>query len=188
MNRESTIRALLFTGAFVVISAVHGCASSGATRQRGAAAADGAELPAISVEEARKLLLRRGYVYLDVRTPSEFVAGRPKGAINVPVFFLDPATGERVENKDFLSVVEAHIRKNAQVIVGCQTGGRSAVAQRKLYEDGYENTYNMLGGFGGKRDSEGHVVHQGWAQLGYPVEKGPARSAGYEDLKKRAGR
>ena len=58
-------------------------------------------------------------VYLDVRTESEFVAGHPTGAINVPVAFPG-AGGQMAVNPDFLKVVEAVIPKDAKVVCGRQ--------------------------------------------------------------------
>src|SRR5689334_15419920 len=60
-------------------------------------------------------------VYIDVRTEGEFVAGHPKGAINIPVAFHDPARG-MVMNPEFNRVVEQHFSKERKIIVGCQAG------------------------------------------------------------------
>src|SRR3990172_6381286 len=89
--------------------------------------------PAMSIaqvtpEEAKRLLDAGGYVYLDVRTVPEFVAGHPPTAYNVPVAELNPVTGEMKMNEKFLPVVQAAIPPDTQLIVGCRTGGRSAAA------------------------------------------------------------
>ena len=44
----------------------------------------------ISPEEARDLMDKEGYVYLDVRSVPEFAAGHPTGAYNIPL--LDMCT------------------------------------------------------------------------------------------------
>jgi len=153
----------------------------------GEAAKKVSDLPAVTPAEAKKLLDGNGgYVYLDVRTPEEFEAGRPKGAINVPVLFVDRATHKKVMNEDFLAVVEAHVPKDAKVIVGCRSGSRSAMAQKLMHEAGYEHTLNMLGGFSGKEDSSGKVLIEGWSALNYPTEKGAAGASGYDELKSKA--
>jgi rhodanese-related sulfurtransferase len=141
------------------------------------------ELPAINPEEAKKLLdSDSSYVYLDVRTPAEFQAGRPTGAINIPVAEMNPVSGSMELNPKFMDVVTAHIGKEAKVIVGCRSGARSAAAQELMHQAGYTDTSNMLGGFGGKSDATGQVITEGWSTLGYPTERGDAGDAGYAAL------
>ncbi len=141
------------------------------------------ELPTINPEEAKRLLdSNSGYIYLDVRTPSEFQAGRPVGAINIPVAMHNPTTGDMELNDAFLIVATAHIPKSAKVIVGCRSGRRSAKAQELMHQAGYTNTVNMRGGFSGSTDATGQVLVEGWSTLGYPVERGEAGDAGYEAL------
>src|SRR5204862_3101547 len=67
-------------------------------------------------------------VYLDVRTEVEFEAGHPAGARNVPVVFLDPATRQPTPNPDFVATVERTIPRSTKLLVGCQSGPRSARA------------------------------------------------------------
>ncbi len=144
-------------------------------------------LPAVTAEEAKELLGGdSGYIYLDVRTPEEFEAGRPPGAINIPVLLTDAETNRKTRNKDFLAVVEAHIPKDAKVIVGCRSGNRSMMAQRILHKAGYTDTVNMLGGFSGQKNPAGKVRHEGWSDHGYPIKKGAAGPVGYDELKKEA--
>ena len=111
-------------------------------------------------------------IYLDVRTVPEFTAGHPQRGMNIPVVFFDQRTRQPIPNPDFLTVVEAHIPKDATVIVGCQAGGRSQRAAEMMAQAGYTNVANMQGGFGGARDPMGSVVTPGWAQLGFPIETG----------------
>ena len=144
-------------------------------------------MPTVTPEEAKKLLDGdSGYIYLDVRTPEEFDAGRPKGAINIPVLLADAETEKKAMNADFLKVVEANIPKDAKLILGCRSGNRSAMAQRLLHRAGYTDTTNMVGGFSGQKDPAGTVRHEGWSELGFPTEKGAAGASGYDELKKKA--
>jgi len=171
-----------------IAGAQEGAAQNDTARPPGAdvAAKDAPALPAVTPVEAKKLLEGdEGYIYLDVRTPEEFAAGRPKGAINIPVFFIDTQANTKSLNEAFLDVVAAHIAKDAKVIVGCRSGARSAVAQKILDEAGYKHTVNMLGGFSGKKDSNGEVLVAGWSVLDYPIEKGDAGASGYDELKKK---
>ncbi len=161
-----------------------GCATSGSCVGCGDSKTEkDMELPAINPEEAKGLLdSDSGYIYLDVRTQSEFQAGRPVGAINIPVAEINPASGGMELNDRFIDVVAAHIAKDAKVIVGCRTGSRSAAAQELMQQAGYTTTFNMLGGFLGKTDSTGQVLAEGWSSLGYPSERGDAGDAGYAAL------
>jgi rhodanese-related sulfurtransferase len=116
-------------------------------------------------------------VYLDVRTVPEFEAGHPPSALNIPVVLPDPAAGRMVPNPDFLPTVEATIPKDAKIIVGCMSGGRSQYAAEVLADAGYQHLANMQGGFGGARDPMGRVVMPGWQDYGLPVEVGDGGSA-----------
>lgn len=122
----------------------------------------------ITPQEAHQLV-GRGDTYIDVRTESEFAAGHPAGAINIPVVSPDPVTRQMTINPDFLPVVQAHVAREAQVVVGCQSGMRSQRAAELLTQAGYTNVANMQGGFGGMRDQTGRTVVAGWQESGLPV-------------------
>jgi rhodanese-related sulfurtransferase len=114
-------------------------------------------------------LLRSGHRYIDVRTQSEFAAGHPAGAVNIPVVFPDPATRQMTVNPDFVTVVAAHFSKDARIVVGCQAGARSQRAAEMLVAAGFPSVLNMQGGFGGSRDASGHTIVAGWSECGLPV-------------------
>ena len=111
-------------------------------------------------------------VYLDVRTEGEFEAGHPAGARNVPVVFFDPATRQPTPNADFVATVGRTIPRTAKLLVGCQSGPRSARACELLAQAGFTDLTNVRGGFGGARDQSGRVVVPGWREAGLPVETG----------------
>ena len=114
-------------------------------------------------------LLQAGYRYVDVRTEKEFAAGHPLGAVNIPVVFPDPATGQMTVNPEFLPVVQAHFHKEAALVVGCQAGARSQRAAEMLAQAGFSRVVNMQGGFGGARDQQGRTVVAGWSECGLPI-------------------
>ena len=101
----------------------------------------------------------KSVVYIDVRTAQEFSNGHATGAVNIPVAFADPARG-MVLNPDFISVVEKNFSKDKQIIVGCQAGPRSTRAAGMLLEAGYQDVFNLLGGFGAMRDQMGKSLRQ----------------------------
>ena len=133
-------------------------------------------------EEARRLLDGGGFLYLDVRTVPEFVNGHPPSALNIPVAELNPQTGRMEINEKFLGVVTANIPPDAQLLVGCKTGGRSATACEMLAQAGYKNLHNVVGGFSGVTDPNGQVVQEGWSTLGYPIERGDGGAQSYISL------
>ena len=114
-------------------------------------------------------LLGSGYRYIDVRTEQEFANGHPAGAVNVPVVFPDRATNQMAVNPEFLAVVQAHFPKDAKLVIGCLSGGRSQRAAELLAQVGYTDLINMQGGFGGARDQTGRTVMAGWAECGLPI-------------------
>ena len=77
--------------------------------------------------DALALMQTQGHVYIDVRTVSEFEAGHPAGAYNVPLVHEDG-----LENAAFSRACERTFDKSRGVIVGCQAGHRSLTAAAKL--------------------------------------------------------
>ena len=138
----------------------------------------------ITPQEAKKLLdSDQGYVYLDVRTESEFAAGHVPDSWNIPVAYVDPAGGGMVLNPDFLPVVRANLPVDAKVVCGCRSGKRSEMAVRILLEAGYQGAVNMDGGFAGQTDPTGDVVVEGWSTLGYPVSRGDQRARTHAEIR-----
>ncbi|MBX3275247.1 MAG: rhodanese-like domain-containing protein [Sandaracinaceae bacterium] len=69
-------------------------------------------------------MVAAGATLLDVRTPREFAAGHPDGAINIPVGDLERRIAE--------------VPSEHGVVVYCHSGVRSASAARLLRARGYE--------------------------------------------------
>src|SRR6266481_1033039 len=123
-------------------------------------------------------------LYLDVRTEGEFAAGHPSGAINIPVM-VAKGPGQMQLNLEFDEVAEKVIPKNKKLVVGCLSGGRSQRACEILEEAGFSDLTNVVGGFGGQRDTSGQVVVKGWRDSGLPVTT-DLGDASYEAQKKKA--
>ena len=100
-----------------------------------------------------------GSTYLDVRSIPEFEKGHPAGAFNIPLLHLDERTRQMRPNPEFLDVVRANFPVDTPLVVGCQTGARSAQACEILSSAGYTNLANVRGGFGGSHDGD-----PGWVQ------------------------
>ncbi|MEM9884841.1 MAG: rhodanese-like domain-containing protein [Bacteroidota bacterium] len=77
---------------------------------------------------------------VDVRTPEEYANGAIQNAININ--FYDESFGEQIVKLD----------KSKPVLVYCQggvEGGRSGQTMAKLKELGFEEVYELAGGYGG---------------------------------------
>lgn len=72
-------------------------------------------------------------VLIDVRTPMEFGLGSIKGAVNLPVDDLRERLDEVPQGK--------------MIVVFCGTGHRSYFASRILAQKGFDEVYNLSGGF-----------------------------------------
>jgi rhodanese-related sulfurtransferase len=136
----------------------------------------------ITVREARDKQ-RDGYTYVDVRSVPEYDNGHPEGAVNVPLLNLDAHSGQMMANREFLDVMRANFRSNARLLIGCQSGARSAQAAEMLALAGFDDVLNVTGGFAGARDPITGGVHaEGWTQAGLPVETAHVEGHSYEDL------
>ncbi|MBI3181109.1 MAG: rhodanese-like domain-containing protein [Myxococcales bacterium] len=132
----------------------------------------------ISPREAQALL-EQGWVYLDVRSESEFAQGHPAGAYNIPL--MHSAARGLVPNPDFQQVVEGAFPKDAKLVLGCVSGGRSLRAGQVLEGMGYTQLADQRCGFAGGRDASGRT-ELGWLAEGLPVESGQPAARSYREL------
>ncbi|BBP03386.1 hypothetical protein TPL01_26700 [Sulfuriferula plumbiphila] len=91
-----------------------------------------------------------GAVVIDVREPAEFDAGRLPNAVNIPRGVLEFKTSDH----------PALANKDAEILLYCKTGGRSALATLNLQRLGYTRPVSMVGGF------------EAWVNAGQPVVTG----------------
>lgn len=99
----------------------------------------------ISVAEARKRI-ENGAVLIDVREDNEFAAGHAKGAIHL---------GRGIIERD---IVGKFPDKNAELVLYCGGGFRSALSTVNLQKMGYTNVLSMAGGW------------TAWTEADAPVE------------------
>lgn len=100
----------------------------------------------IDIATAQKQL--QSSVIIDVREPGEFSAGHLPGAVNIPRGVLEFQIGNHPNFQG---------KQTANIIVYCQTGGRSALATHALNQLGYTQAVSMAGGF------------KAWAESGLPL-------------------
>ena len=100
----------------------------------------------VSVSDAKALLDKGGYIFLDVRTSKEFKMGHIPGAMHLARGLLE------------FKIAKAVPDKNANIIICCKSGGRGSLATCTLCKMGYKNVKNMDGGW------------NAWTKAGYPIE------------------
>lgn len=100
----------------------------------------------ISVADAKKAFDKGGYTFVDCRTAKEFKMGHIPGAIHIPRGMLEFKVSKKLPDK------------NANIIMNCKSGGRSALATCTLCEMGYKNVKSLAGGW------------KAWVKAGYPIE------------------
>jgi len=74
---------------------------------------------------------------IDVRMSDEYQAGHIPGAMNISRNVLEFVTPKKIKDP------------NVQIYVYCKSGGRGALATKRLSDMGYTNVVNITGGFGG---------------------------------------
>ncbi len=135
----------------------------------------------VSPEEAHRLMVDEGYVYLDVRSVQEFESGHPEGAFNVPLMHVTPRGME--PNPTFLPEVEARFPREQGIVVGCRSGQRSLRAAEALQAAGYGRIVEQRAGFAGATTAFGQVSERGWQSVGLPVSRQARAGRSYEELR-----
>ena len=107
-----------------------------------------------------------GAKLVDVRTRAEWdYVGRIPGAIEIEILSYP---GNR-PNPAFVSELESRVDKSAPVLFICRSGGRSHNAAMLAQQAGYGAAFNVLEGFEGDRDPQGHRnTVGGWRAAGLP--------------------
>jgi rhodanese-related sulfurtransferase len=102
----------------------------------------------ISVEDTRKKLKHGTARLIDVREESEWAAGHVRGAQHLGKGVIERDIEKKIPDKD------------AEIILYCGGGFRSALSADAIQRMGYTNVRSMAGGW------------RAWEQSGGPVEKG----------------
>ncbi|HKN02063.1 MAG TPA: molybdopterin-synthase adenylyltransferase MoeB [Candidatus Binataceae bacterium] len=98
------------------------------------------QIKQVDIDEARRMMEKPGTVVIDVREPDEWRQGHLDKAIGISRGFLELRVEEKVPDH------------KTPIIVQCASGTRSLLAARTLRELGYENVYNLTGGFNAWKD------------------------------------
>ena len=111
----------------------------------------------VSVEDARRKLNSGKARVIDVREESEWNAGHVRGAEYL---------GKGVIERD----IEARVPdRNAELILYCGGGFRSALSADNLQKMGYSNVYSMAGGWRAWQASNGPVETGSGSKVGPPL-------------------
>ncbi|RLN13453.1 thiosulfate sulfurtransferase 16, chloroplastic-like [Panicum miliaceum] len=103
-------------------------------------------------------LQKAGHRYLDVRTESEFRAGHPERAVNIPYVFRTNDSGT-TKNTHFLEQVSRIFGKDDEILVGCQSGRRPLMAATELHSAGFTDVTDIAGGFSSWREKGLPISH-----------------------------
>jgi len=120
--------------------------------------------------EANKILSQSGdAVLIDVRSQSEYeFVGHPPMAFNLPLMFWDPESYSFKPNPNFKKDLGERVSKDKTVFFMCRSGGRSAKAAQIALSLGFKRVFNVIEGFEGEKDSDGHRTVNGWKNAGLP--------------------
>ena len=111
-------------------------------------------------------MMRAGAKLVDVRTQAElYWVGRVPGSVYVE---WNSYPGGAF-NPDFLAQLGEVARKDEPVMFLCRSANRSHHAAMLATRAGYAECYNVLEGFEGDRDAQGHRnAANGWRKAGLP--------------------
>lgn len=114
-------------------------------------------------------------VLVDVRTRAEWsFVGMPDlseaGTQVVPIEWSTFPEGEL--NDTFLDELRSAVPTDATVLFLCRSGGRSVAAAEAATAAGWPDSFNILDGFEGPVDEQGHRALAGWKQAGLPWSQG----------------
>jgi rhodanese-related sulfurtransferase len=125
----------------------------------------------LTPQEACELLqLAPGAKIVDVRTRAEWDwVGRVPDAVEIE---WNQYPGG-VRNPNFLAELKRQVDPQAPVMFLCRSGARSVAAATAATEAGYGNCHNILEGFEGDKDANGHRnTVGGWRKAGLPWIQG----------------
>ena len=98
----------------------------------------------VDAEQAKALLGKSGVVFLDVRDQNEVNLGRIPNAVHI--------SRGNLETK-----IEAVVPRDAEVVIYCASGNRSALAADTMQQMGYANVCSLAGGIRGWAESGGEI-------------------------------
>ena len=102
----------------------------------------------IELAEFEKKMASEKYLLVDVRTAEEFAEGHIEGALNIDYFsatFSDEISNVGLEKP---------------VLVYCRSGNRSGKSMRIMYDLGFKEVYNLIGGIKGWKAKNNTLIRK----------------------------
>lgn len=90
----------------------------------------------MNLDDFKYSILQKNVQLIDVRTPKEYRSGHISKAVNIDVF----------QQSSFRPAVEK-LDKNKPVYLYCRSGNRSQKAARILSDMGFDEIYDLKGGY-----------------------------------------
>jgi rhodanese-related sulfurtransferase len=121
---------------------------------------------AVTPTEAHELVQAGAAKIVDVRTKPELqYVGKPPGVIEIE---WQTYPGGK-PNTEFLNQLAGATGKDDPLLFLCRSGVRSNAAADAAMKAGWKETYNILEGFEGDKDPQGHRgTVGGWRKAGLP--------------------
>jgi rhodanese-related sulfurtransferase len=114
-------------------------------------------------------------VLVDVRTDAEwrFVGVPDLSSLGREVVYIEWNTTDGTRNENFLAELKDRIppaegEGERPVVFLCRSGNRSIGAAEVATEEGLTPAYNVLDGFEGHLNAQGHRGETGWRATGLP--------------------
>lgn len=135
----------------------------------------------ITPEQAWKLLSDNPQaVLVDVRTDAEwrFVGVPDLSSLGREVLYIEWNTSDGKRNENFLADLLDQVQPagagqgERPVVFLCRSGNRSIGAAELATDAGIAPSYNVLDGFEGHLNAEGHRGDTGWRAIGLPWKQG----------------
>jgi rhodanese-related sulfurtransferase len=125
---------------------------------------------ALTPVEAFELMQEAGARLIDVRTRAEWdYVGRVPGSVLIEWQTYPDSR----PNPDFLKQLQAEVDADTPVMFLCRSGARSNAAAALAAKSGYSRSFNVLEGFEGDKDAQGHrSTVGGWRLAGLPWVQG----------------
>ena len=133
----------------------------------------------VSSPEAHNILQKSiDVVLIDVRSSMEYeYVGHPVGSIHIPIkespgWEILPNFIDNVKSELMKKFPDTNDLFSIQILLMCRSGRRSGEAALLLESEGYKNTINIVDGFEGDKDINGHrSVINGWRFHNLPWEQ-----------------
>lgn len=117
-------------------------------------------------------------VLIDVRSTMEYdYVGHPLNALHIPIkeppgWETDDSFADKVKTALSKAKSSSEVIEETPVLLLCRSGKRSELAANVLIDAGFNEVYNVLEGFEGDRDDNGHRnTLNGWRFHNLPWEQ-----------------